>query len=557
LVGIGESLQVVAAAGTYNATITEGTGAGTVLATGATGGTYGPYAYQVRVLLVASVSSEIDFDVAVTPAITTDTPANCVFDTSGNITGLISPAGKSVTLATTLAPVSLSANTTLTRAAHYNRLIVVDVTAGNVTLTATGTDALLGDFISVDVIGGGSNTVTLAGVTAQSGYQLTAVSGGNVEARCDVAASFIASTRSASAGAGATATLALVNGDFTSNNLNLTATHTNRVLDCSAVTIPVTLTIQTDASGGYDTTAAELKVLGSTVAPVAIIKGTGATLVGEVQVIEQGGWGGARRKGVDSWAIVGQRKSGLSLGSSLSMFGISTPSAIGGSSINSFGMPPITAIDSSTTAAAASFSDGGPEYGTLRRVRQSGVAATNRSTGLQHVMSARMDTVNSHFPMVFRFGIADALEAASKGPLMVGICNTLAFANTLGTGPIEPTATTIGVDFIVIGGETSDTNMQLMHRSNATAIAATKVDLGAAFPKSQFVAYGLTIYKNNAGTAFMAVVENMNTQAIAVKILTTNLPRNDRSYHTLFVRTSGTNATAAALDYIGTVVGAS
>ena len=191
LVGIGESLKVVAADGTYTATVTDGVAKGTVLATNATGGTYGPYAYQAQVLLVASASSEIDFDVAVTPVVDTDTQAYCTFDTSGNISGLVSKAGKSVTLSTALAPVSLSGNTTLTRAAHYNRLIVVDVSGGNVTLTATGTDALLGDFIFVGVIGGGSNTVTLAGVTAKPGYRLTANNGEVVELCCVAPGNFV------------------------------------------------------------------------------------------------------------------------------------------------------------------------------------------------------------------------------------------------------------------------------------------------------------------------------------------------------------------------------
>ena len=95
------------------------------------------------------------------------------------------------TKAIAYAPVSINSNTTLTRAAHYNRLIVVDVSGGNVTLTATGTDALLGDFISVDVIGGGSNTVTLAGVTAKPGYRLTANNGEVVELCCVAPGSFV------------------------------------------------------------------------------------------------------------------------------------------------------------------------------------------------------------------------------------------------------------------------------------------------------------------------------------------------------------------------------
>ena len=447
-----------------------------------------------------------------------------------------------------LAPVSLSANTALTRAAHYNRLIVVDVTAGNVTLTATGTDALLGDFISVDVIGGGSNTVTLAGVTAQSGYQLTAISGGNVEARCDVAASFIASTRTISAGgAGSTATLALVDGDFTSNNLNLTATHTNRVLDCSAVTIPVTLTIQTDASGGYDTTAAELKVLGSLTAPVAIIKGTGATLVGEVQVIEQGAWGGARRKGTDAWAIVGQRKSGLSLGSSLSQFGMCMPRSAGGTSIDSFGMQGASAIDSSTASSTAS-TDGNAEYGTLKRVRYTSTAATGKCAGVSNGQTFRLETTNSQFPMVFRAGVADAVASM---PWVMGITSNISYGTTIAS--TEPSAGT--TDMVVLARDSTDANMQIMHNDNVGA--ATKIDLGASFPASQFVGYELTLYKNNAGTAYIAVAKNMNTQATVAKVLTSNLPRADRNYYIAQTRSTLAQATAVALDFIGVTLGAS
>ena len=114
-------------------------------------------------------------------------------DTAGN--AQISCGGTLVSLGSSsvaLPPVTLTADTTLTRAAHYNRLIVADTTAGNITLTATGSDALVGDWVSIDVIGG--NSVTLAGVTGQSGYTLTAITGGTVEAKCDVAGVLIAAT---------------------------------------------------------------------------------------------------------------------------------------------------------------------------------------------------------------------------------------------------------------------------------------------------------------------------------------------------------------------------
>ena len=93
----GQTLKVVAVTGTYTITVTRGTGIGTALATAATGGSYGAYAYDSVVRIVASSASEIDFDVAVTPDVATDTVANYAFDPlTGAVTGLVGPDQKSV-----------------------------------------------------------------------------------------------------------------------------------------------------------------------------------------------------------------------------------------------------------------------------------------------------------------------------------------------------------------------------------------------------------------------------------------------------------------------------
>ena len=90
----GQTLKVVAVTGTYTITVTRGTGIGTALATAATGGSYGAYAYDSVVRIVASSASEIDFDVAVTPDVATDTVANYAFDhLTGAVTGLAGPGG--------------------------------------------------------------------------------------------------------------------------------------------------------------------------------------------------------------------------------------------------------------------------------------------------------------------------------------------------------------------------------------------------------------------------------------------------------------------------------
>ena len=90
----GQTLKVVAVSGTYTITVIRGTGIGTALATAATGGSYGTYAYDSLVRIVASADSEIDYDVAVSPVVSSDTVPSLAFDSSGNVTGLVGQGGK-------------------------------------------------------------------------------------------------------------------------------------------------------------------------------------------------------------------------------------------------------------------------------------------------------------------------------------------------------------------------------------------------------------------------------------------------------------------------------
>lgn len=87
---VGQKLSVVAVKGTYSVSVLAGTGAGTSLATNATGGTYGPYAYASVVQIVSSALSEIDFDVGVTTTVDSDTVALLATDPlTGNVTGVL------------------------------------------------------------------------------------------------------------------------------------------------------------------------------------------------------------------------------------------------------------------------------------------------------------------------------------------------------------------------------------------------------------------------------------------------------------------------------------
>jgi hypothetical protein len=91
----GEILLVAAPSGSYSASIIAGVGAGTAIATSATGGTYGPYAAGVVVRLQASAISEVDYDLGTAPAIASDTPVMASTNLTGEIrfsfNGLESP----------------------------------------------------------------------------------------------------------------------------------------------------------------------------------------------------------------------------------------------------------------------------------------------------------------------------------------------------------------------------------------------------------------------------------------------------------------------------------
>jgi len=75
-----ETLKVVAVTGNYTLTGRAGSVAGTTIATAATGGTYGPYAAPVTLLLASSAQSEVDFDYGTSPLIESDTVARISSD---------------------------------------------------------------------------------------------------------------------------------------------------------------------------------------------------------------------------------------------------------------------------------------------------------------------------------------------------------------------------------------------------------------------------------------------------------------------------------------------
>ena len=158
----GQTLKVVAVSGTYNASVVRGTGIGTTLSTLATGASYGPYAYDRVVRLVSSDASEIDFDVAVTPDVATDTVANYAFDPlTGNVTGLVGPGGVVVSK-----PWSVAAKTKGTIGSRCVALVNTPSFAlSATTYTWSLACAIPADAIAVQIIALNAQAATVAGVT--------------------------------------------------------------------------------------------------------------------------------------------------------------------------------------------------------------------------------------------------------------------------------------------------------------------------------------------------------------------------------------------------------
>jgi hypothetical protein len=117
----------------------------------------------------------------------------------------------------------------------------------------------------------------------------------------------------------------------------------------------------------------------------------------------------------------------------------------------------------------------------------------------------------------FHFGAHFALSTAVAGQrAFVGLAaSTAALSNT------DPSNI---VNMVGVGRDTGDANMQLF--VNDQTGVATKIDLGASFPRSATDTYEVFFACNPNGTSIEYVVENRANGAIVTGSLTTNLPQN-------------------------------
>lgn len=137
----GQSLAVSSITGAYTATIIAGAGTGTALATASTGGgTYGPYAAGVTIRLVAAEGGLIDYDAAVTPAL-------------------------SYSMAVQEGVIPFSASVPLT---GRQLLMETETVTGAIAFTVAS-GAVSGASATVDLVADGVNTPTFAGMFPTNG----------------------------------------------------------------------------------------------------------------------------------------------------------------------------------------------------------------------------------------------------------------------------------------------------------------------------------------------------------------------------------------------------
>ena len=131
----GQSLAVSSITGAYTATIIAGAGIGTALATASTpGATYGPYAGTVTIRLTAGEGGLIDYDAAVSPALTYRGKVEYVFNVAGDVSGPVGPDGSILALSEVTAYVTRTTTGTAFSGACEFAGYVCTVAAGNITV---------------------------------------------------------------------------------------------------------------------------------------------------------------------------------------------------------------------------------------------------------------------------------------------------------------------------------------------------------------------------------------------------------------------------------------
>lgn len=159
-----------------------------------------------------------------------------------------------------------------------------------------------------------------------------------------------------------------------------------------------------------------------------------------------------------------------------------------------------------------------------------------RSTDLQWYLS-------SGFRYVTTFRVADTAYGATCQNFF-GLIGTTAEIVVGGVSAVQVSTLT---NCIFVGNDGTDANLQVMH-NDATG-TCTKIDLGANFPANRTAGaemstmYSIELYNQVNSTSVIYKVINLETEAIAIGVINTNLPDVTQGLAIQAARVMGTATT--------------
>ena len=230
---------------------------------------------------------------------------------------------------------------------------------------------------------------------------------------------------------------------------------------------------------------------------------------------------------------------GTSLGSLLTiltrgMFLSSGVAAIG------FGNSFTVVIDGATQTVAAPATTS--LITSFERVTQTSANAQNRAAGARH-SSNRWFRGNSAgfggFRVRTRIGTTTSI---ANQRMFIGWFGFAGADFTLTQNPSQQ------VNIFGVGYDSADTNLFVIHNDGAGA--ATKVDLGANFPKNSTSVYDIEIWSEPNDTEIHYIVTNLGTGDQASGDISTEIPANTQLLMPYFWLNSGAGGTAVVLNII-------
>ena len=310
-------------------------------------------------------------------------------------------------------------------------------------------------------------------------------------------------------------------------NTTLTAVdHANRLLICNSAS-PITLTLQSDALGGFDKDDS-INAIQIGAGNVTIARGTATTLGSPTGALatttETYGLIGTVRIGANAHALTesaggGGGASGTGETSAMTMRKAIVASGQTSTDLQYAGVRGNNQQFHDSCTYSAFIDAAGPlaPYN-LVNFRTAAAAAGRLSGTFNNTIYMRRDftaPINGGFPCTILAGIGDA--SPTLGTAFLGLIAMSGIGSNIVLTPSSMT------NILGVGFDASDANWSIFHNDGTGA--ATKIDLGVGFVRAQNFPLCVTITKNNDGSVCKIKVVNTRTNASVTSAdITTDLP---------------------------------